>query len=108
MKARLIFAALCIVALPVLFSPKQRVATPFTGTALAGRVLADGAYCECGSSADCICDPGEVPTGGQHLSYRPGDTSDNELDGQTPPKDVDLSPGTLLLAFAFLLWLRMR
>src|SRR5215203_2793192 len=63
MRKRLVFAVLCILALPLLFSlpqnGKKTNPAPFATVALAGRTLA-GSYCTCGCPA-CICDDGERP-----------------------------------------------
>jgi len=66
---------------------------------LAGHVLFGGGWCECGSFAGCICDPGEQPVG--QLS-RP--VSDEPV--QSRP--VDLGSETLFVLAALLLVLRYK
>ena len=70
MRKRIVFAALCILAVPPLFSPSQNdkltSPAPFATVALAGRTIV-GSWCECGAPG-CICDPGENPVSGQSAS----------------------------------------
>jgi hypothetical protein len=92
--------------LPARATNDEKLVLPFPGVAFAGRTWA-GVYCECGTQ-DCICDPGEVPPGSQTSRFGSSDPNNNELDDQLPGGDVDPAPGALLVAFALLLWLRMR
>ena len=70
--------------------------------AFAGHVLAGGGWCECGSFAGCICDPGEEPTNGQ-LS-RPV----SESDESSQDRPVDLGSETLFVLAALFLVLRYK
>ena len=113
MKKRLVFAALCILAVPALFSTFQNVklmsAAPFGTVALAGHTMAGG-WCECGAPGGCICDPGEVPGGNRATPVSDDKSSDQ---GLSPIRahshsGSDLGTGTLLLALALFLWARLR
>jgi hypothetical protein len=111
-RKRLVVAAVCILALPLLY-PSQSEATnpsPYAIVALAGRTLAGG-WCDCGTPG-CICDPGEQPIG---LSARPV----SERNGRSLNQDTtsgsadrrfgfDLGSGALMLALAFFVWTRFR
>jgi len=66
--------------------------------ALAGHTN-PGGWCECGSFAACICDPGEAPTG--QLSRPVSDESSQE-------QPVDLGSETLFVIAALLLVLRYK
>ncbi|MEK6322100.1 MAG: hypothetical protein AABN33_10490 [Acidobacteriota bacterium] len=113
MRKRLVFAALCMLAVPPLFSPSQNdqliSSAPFATVALAGHTIA-GSWCECGAPG-CICDPGEEP-GGQ--SAKPvSDKANGSLNqGATPRRGafsgLDFGSGALMLALAFFLWARLR
>ena len=113
MRKRLVLAALCILAVPLLFSHSQNdrltSPAPFATVALAGHTVA-GTWCECGNSG-CICDPGENRGGN---SARPV-TDNNESSDQGPSpirahsrSGFDFGTGTLLLALALFLWARLR
>ena len=108
MRKRLVFAALCILAVPALFSPSQNDkllgAAPFATVALAGHTMAGG-WCECGSSG-CLCDPGEL--GGSSRPAPAKASSNGKGVNKSSAPDVDVASGLLALALAFLLWLRMR
>ena len=49
----------------------------FVAPVFAGHVNAGGGWCECGSFAACICDPGE--NGGGNRANVPGDSKPNDL-----------------------------
>ena len=99
MKKRLVIAAACILALPLLFSASQSdkptAPIPYATVALAGHSI-PGGWCECGTPA-CICDPGEIG----NLNVRPPDQ-------QKESAPSDPGAGVLMLALAFFLWARLR
>ena len=100
MRKRLVIAAACILALPLVFSTSQSGQathpTAFSMVALAGHSHIGG-WCECGTPA-CICDPGES---GGNLNARPTDEQRDFVPG-------DSGAGFLMLALAFFLWTRLR
>ena len=80
---------------------------PFVTVALAGHVNVSGAYCDCGSSPDCICGPGEMRTNSQPASDQPA--SDVAApSGVEAANDFDPGAGVMLLTLALLLGLRLR
>ena len=109
-----IFACLFILAVfPLLASLSQNesaYSTPFATVAFAGHITPGGEYCECGSSRDCICDPGEQH-GGQRSRAVPS-KSDDSLDQVASPANdgsgFDFGSGALLLALVLIVWTRMR
>ena len=108
MRKRLVFAALCILAVPPLFSSSQngKLASPapFVSVALAGHTIV-GSWCECGSPG-CICDPGEL--GGSSKPTPSKASSDRKGVNQGFAPDVDVASGLLALALGLLFLLRMR
>ena len=110
MRKRLIIAAVCILALPLLFSPSHRgklmTSTPFATIALAGHSHVGGVWCECGAPA-CICDPREQPNTNL-VAAPPGAYSEKKDINQASAPDIDLASGMLTLALGVLFWLRMR
>ena len=107
MRKRLVIAAVCILALPLLFSTSQseKLTSPaaFSTIVLAGHTVV-GTWCECGAPG-CICDPGEE-LGAR--TARPNAPSKGRGVNQGSAPDVDVASGLLTLALAFLFWLRMR
>ncbi|HLG16513.1 MAG TPA: hypothetical protein VJH03_18700 [Blastocatellia bacterium] len=109
MSKRLVLAAVSILVLPIGFSAVQRSglehSLPFATTALAGHT-AGGLRCEPCTSG-CIPDPGE-----------PACNNASPVDGTRPSDHVatpvsadgtsefDLGSGALMLALAFMLWMR--
>ncbi len=118
MKFRISLACLFIVAaLPLLASTAHNNSAdlaPFASVVFAGHVsLGGGAYCNCGC-AFCICDPGETP-GACTNSIKPiPKKSDRSFDqsaspvGKASASDFNFGAGTMLLALAFLVWMRLR
>ncbi len=113
MRKRLVFAAFCILVLPLLFSPSQTnlpvTGGPFATTALAGHTIV-GSWCECGGPG-CLCDPGETPGGNSATPVT--DKNESSDQGLTPIRShshsgSDFGTGTLLLALALFLWVRLR
>lgn len=99
---RLLIAALCMFAVPILTSTSRSHDYPFpNATAIAGHTMG-GAYCDCGTP-DCICDAVEAPpapvrpkfyqteVGGQPDSLDPTPEPESDL-------GVELLFGALLLA----------
>jgi hypothetical protein len=105
MRKRLGFAAIWMIALPLLFSPSQSVnltlSTPFATVALAGHTGFGGHYCECGSAPDCICDPGETPMN-RSVSGNPANVTQ-----QKTPAD-GLGSEMLLMIAAFIMLIKFR
>jgi hypothetical protein len=117
MRAKLLLAAFCIIAFPLLFSAsenaKNQYPVPYSSIAFAGRIPLSGAWCECGC-AQCICDPGETPSdcvGGNNFNKVPdkNQRSDQATSPITNPRSsIDFGSGALLLALTFFLWSRLR
>jgi hypothetical protein len=107
-RKRLVFAAACILALPLLFSAAQSEKltnpAPFSTVAFAGHTNM-GNWCECGSLG-CLCDPGEI--GGSSKPAPAKGSSKGKGVNQGSAPEVDVASGLLTLALAFLFWLRMR
>src|SRR5947209_14249914 len=88
MKNRLVLAAFCILAFPLLFVTSQKgkltSSAPFAPVAFAGRTIA-GDWCDCHITPGCICDPGE-------LSARPAPSNPSSgskrVKGAAPDLDV--------------------
>jgi hypothetical protein len=60
-----------------------------------------GGWCQCGSSAACICDPGETPQGITQ-------SSTTESPGLSRDVEDNAGPETLFVLLAFVLVLRAR
>jgi len=111
-RKRLVIAAACILALPLLFSPSQNPTSPpaFSIVALAGHSTA-GTWCECGSPG-CICDPGENPFGQSAgpVSDRNGRSLNQGATSARAARTsaLDFGSSALLLALAFFVWTRFR
>jgi len=109
-RIRLLLAAVCILILPIFLSPaegdKHINSAPFATLAVAGHVTPAGYYCACGSSPDCICEPGE-----QSVKAASGQTTTDSV-AATLDKQVanssDLGAGVMLLTLALFLGLRLR
>ena len=106
MRKRLVIAAVCILALPLLYSVSQtdKTTSPYATVALAGHTTM-GNWCDCGTPG-CICAPGELG-----LSSKPAPpkaSSDGKGVNQRSAPDVDVASGLLTLALAFLVLVRMR
>ena len=114
MKIKRSLACLFIVAaFPLLASTAHNTPAPFASVALAGHTVSGGYYCNCGC-ARCICDEGEIP-GSCTNSVQPiPKKSDGSFDqsaspvGKAPTSDFDIGAGTMLLALALLVWMRLR
>ena len=113
MRKRLVFAALCILAVPALFSSFQNdkllSTAPFATVALAGHTMAGG-WCDCGAPG-CICDPGENHGGNSATPVT--DNNESSDQGLSPIRahsrpGFDFGTGTLILALAFFVWARLR
>ena len=110
MTIRLVFAALCMLSLPMWFSPASGVTSspsPYATVAIAGHNLAGG-WCECGAPG-CICDPGEEMTG--HSTSLVPDASPSK--GNTKAKrgrvtELDFGSSAILIVLALFAWSRMR
>jgi hypothetical protein len=113
MRIRLVLAAICIVAVPLLVSTPRGTnltgTTPFASVAIAGHTMVGG-WCQCGDPG-CICDPGENPGGN---GATPATDDIKSVDQALTPIRVpshsgsDFGTGTLLLALTLLLWTRLR
>ncbi|HST19759.1 MAG TPA: hypothetical protein VLR90_01470 [Blastocatellia bacterium] len=114
MKIKLSLACLFIVAAFPLLASTAHNPAPFASVALAGHTnLGGGVWCQCGC-AGCFCDPGETP-GACTNSINPiPKKSDRSFDqsaspvGKASTSDFDFGAGTMLLALAFLVWMRLR
>jgi hypothetical protein len=112
-RKRLVIAAVCILALPLLFSTSQseKLTSPaaFSTVALAGHTVIGG-WCDCGTPG-CICDPGEQ---GGNRATPVSDQNGRSLDqGSTSASarrtsGFDLGSSALMLALAFFVWTRFR
>jgi hypothetical protein len=99
---KLLLSAVCIVALPMCFSPSlgEKPGNSAQLVAMAGHVVGGNKYCDCGPS-NCICGPGETAKV----------TSSNTVSEATPPAQnapTDLGTEALFALAAILLWLRLR
>jgi hypothetical protein len=104
-RKRLVFAAVCILGIPLLFAPSQTnipaTSAPFATVALAGRNTMGG-WCECGTPG-CICDPGETPGGNITMNPPKDEPGDQNTD-----QGVDPASGLMVMTLALLFWLRLR
>jgi hypothetical protein len=113
MRTRLLLAAVCILTLPIWFSPvtdnKLTNSTPFTTVAIAGHVPISNAYCDCGTP-NCICDPGESPMSTRRNNRATSDTTNRGVSstGETPATGFNFGAGAMLLALAVFAWTRFR
>lgn len=108
---RFLLAAVCILSLPMWFSPshgaKLNNSAPFATVAVAGHVLSGNAYCACGTPA-CVCDPGESATT-SNSSQSPTTASDGTAQSDNGvDTGVDPGAGVMLLTLALLFGLRLR
>ena len=78
-------------------------AQPFNSVALAGHTTLGGAYCECGS-ADCICDPGELPTAARLNQDDPADNKGPVTPASSGDGGIVLVGSLVLMALARFLW----
>ena len=111
MRTRLLLAAVCLLALPMWFSPskgdKLTNSAPFATVALAGHTVLGG-WCECGAPG-CICDPGEEMGG--HSARPVSDASSAQRNHRAKPgrvSELDFGSGAILIALALFVWSRMR
>ena len=74
--------------------------------ALAGHVLQGGAYCEDGSSPDCIPDTSEEAQ--EQSTKNTNGSGLPDHDTAPPETDSNLGGGLLLATLVLLLWMRMR
>jgi len=102
------FLCLCAVVMLIVSLPSlptnSHSPQPYNSVALAGHSTIGGAYCACGSSDDCICDAGELPSTAR---LNNGDLSDNKW--PVPPESsgdggVLLFGSLVLMALARFLW----
>jgi hypothetical protein len=114
MRKRLVFAALCILAVPLLFASSENdkliSSVPFATVALAGHTIV-GQWCECGAPG-CICDPGEEPIGqsARPVSDRNGRSSNHGATSTSAGRTsgLDFASSALMLALALFVWTRLR
>jgi len=113
MRKRLVFAAFCILVLPLVFSPSQTnlpvTGGPFATTALAGHTMLDpGAIA---ARLDASATPEKTPVANRATPA--GDNKEPSDQGISPIRahsrsGFDFGTGTLLLALALFLWVRLR
>ena len=114
MRKRLVLAALCILAVPPMFSPSQNNKltgpAPFATVALAGRTTYGG-YCTCGCPG-CACEEGEQPglclQGQSVANNRAGKSFSQVAPIAGDPETFDFGSGALIVALAFFAWARLR
>ncbi len=111
MKVRLLLAAICIFTFPMWFSLAPNKATmnptPFAMVALAGHIGPNGAWCQCGSFAECICDIGETRAINNPVS-KESSRNGNALSGAEVSTGLDPGASVLFITLVLLLVLRMR
>jgi hypothetical protein len=104
-----LFVCLFITAfLPIAASPVKNSSVnsvPFPSTAFAGHSVV-GSWCECGSSVDCFCDPGETPNG-QSVSRNTQNQEQPPAD-ETPEAGMEFGAVALMLVFFALTLSRLR
>ena len=111
MKTKLLLAVVCLLALPMWFSPskgdKLTNSTPFATVALAGHTVLGG-WCECGAPG-CLCEPGEGITG-QSATTAPDASAPRGNPRAKPGRvtELDFGSGAILIALALFVWSRMR
>ena len=112
MLKRFLFAAISILALPLLFSASQHenlISPASSLVAFAGHNTYGG-WCECGAPG-CICDPGEsIGQKAGPVSDRNGHARNQGATSGSVGRTLgfDLGSGALMLALAFLVWTRFR
>ena len=105
MKKRLLLAAVCILTLPIWFSPdegdKSMGSAPFAAVALAGHIPMGGVYCE-GNPPFC----GHTEDGLKRISYADDDSfyHDDSLAGSSR----SVASATLVIVIALMMWTRSR
>jgi hypothetical protein len=97
---RLLCVMFIVLASPLMVSVSNHLYTSPSASmvAYAGRTLAGGAYCDCGTS-DCITEPGECGNSNSATVASGGDTT-------TSARLIDSGTGVMMLAFILLLWMR--
>jgi len=90
---------LLVCLLPAVDSFDAQSSKPFNSVAVAGRNIPGGTYCDCGD-VGCVCEPGELPGGGQGLTVQSSPAPE--------PKPVNASGGLLVNVLIVALVLRMR
>jgi hypothetical protein len=103
MKKSILTAVMALFLLPA-FAADETQNGPFNLSAQAGRSTPGHRWCECGSSVDCICDPGEEP-----CTSCPNQGMTVQQSSETPaPIDVDTGASFTILVASLLLVLRLR
>src|ERR1051325_9362896 len=107
MKKRLFLAAVCMLVLPVFFSPSlgENQQAPFSMVAFAGHVTGSGEYCSLCGCGSCRCDPGEQPSGNCTNSATPGGIEKAKMQADSTP---DLSAAAMIFALALFVWFKLR
>ena len=108
MKTRSLFAAVCILILPFVFSSSvndKRTNQNQLGTVVyAGHIVATGVWCEC-DTPECFCEPGEMRTNSQPALNQATNGTRSEA---AATSGFDFGAGVMLITLALLLGLRMR
>jgi hypothetical protein len=114
MKFKRTLACLFIVAaFPLLASTSHNNSAdsaPFASVVFAGHRPIGSYYCICGCD-DCICDPDEVPADCNRINnptFKKADGSSGHSASSVPASDLDFGAGTMLLALALMVWIRLR
>jgi hypothetical protein len=114
-RKRSVFAAFCILALPLLYASSQSEklisSTPFAFVAVAGHVIPGGRLCAC-ETGDCACEEGEIPID-QNVGLVSDQVGASSRQGASPIRanrayEFDFGSSAMVLALAFLVWSRLR
>ena len=108
---RILACLFIMAALPLLASSVNNSPAPFAQVAIAGHVIGGANWCQCGC-AYCVCDPGEDPGACTNVRKPPSGQDGKVASRDASPVGADSAAGldfgssALILALAFLVWIR--
>ncbi len=108
---RILACLFIMAALPFLASSAHNNSAPFAPVVIAGHVVGGDYVCTCGCP-NCVCDPGETPVAcvqtRRTISGPDGKDAIQDVSpvGAAPTSGLDFGSSALIMALAFLVWVR--